>query len=122
MKCNYFGLYPVDDESEYTYTSGCTATQSGNGTYSINENKNYYGDYMSLAIEAGASEEVANDKKSNINRWLRAISWTPRRFWFWILSILLSCVIVGLPLWVGCVYRLVMSRVADSCLSKAKKS
>lgn len=77
---------------------------------------------MSLAIEAGASEEVANDKKSNINRWLRAISWTPRRFWFWILSILLSCVIVGLPLWVGCVYRLVMSRVADSCLSKAQKS
>ena len=122
LKCNYFGLVPVKNESEYSYTSGYTATQSGSNTYSIREKKSYHGDYMSLAIDVGASEEVANNKKSNINRWLHAISWTPRGFWFWILSLLLSCAIVGLPLLIGCVYRLVMSCVAKSCLSKAKKS
>lgn len=122
LKCNYFGLAPAQDSSSYSYTSGYTATSTGNGSYNVKANKSYHQDYFAMAIEVGASEEVANDKKSNINRWLRAISWTPRGFWFWIMSILLSCVIVGLPLLVGCVYRFIMSCVAKSCLSKAKKS
>ena len=122
FKCNYFGLEPAKDSSSYSYTSGYTATSTGGGNYSVKADKSYYQDYFALLINIGTTEEVANDKKSNVNKWLRAISWTPRGFWFWIMSVLLSCIIVGLPLLVGCVYRLVMSCVARSCLSKAKKS
>ena len=122
FKCNYFGLSPAKDNSEYSYTSGYTATSSGGGSYRVTANKSYHMDYFALNIDVGASEEVANNKNSNINKYLHAVSWTPRGFWFWIMSVILSCVIVGLPLLVGCVYRLVMSCVARSCLSKAKKS
>ncbi len=122
IPCNYFGLHPIQDETEYSYTSSYTATSNGNGSYNVKGNKTYNGDYMALEICVGASEEVAKNKKSNINRYLRAISWTPRSFWFWILSIVLSFAIVGLPLLVGCFYRLIMSFVAKSCVSKAQKS
>ena len=122
IPCNYFGLHPTKDKTESSYTSGYTATHVGGGEYRVKGNKAYYGQYMALEIFVGAPEEVAKNKKSNVNRYLRAINWTPRSFGFWILSILSSCVIVGLPLLVGCFYRLAMSMVAKKCLAKAKKS
>lgn len=122
FKCNYFGLSPAKDDSEYKYTSGYTATSTGGGNYRVKANKTYHMDYFALRIDVGASEEVAKNKKSNINKYLHAVSWYPRSFWFWIMSIILSCAIVGLPLLVGCFYRFIMSFVAKKCLSKAKKS
>ena len=122
MPCNYFGLNPVKDKTAYSYTSSYTATYAGGGDYKVKGNKTYHGDYMALEICVGASEEVAKNKKSNVNRYLRAITWTPRSFGFWLLSIITSCVIVGLPLLVGCFYRAIMSAVAKSCVKKAKKS
>ncbi len=121
--CEYFGLFPTKDKSESSYVSGYTATQvaAGSDRYRISENKAYYSEYFGLEIWQGASEEVANDPKSNINRWLRAISFVPRGFWFWILSIALSFVIVGIPLLIGCVIRLVNFFIAKSCLAKAKR-
>lgn len=122
ITCNYFGLNPIKDKSAYSYTSSYTATNVGGGDYSVKGNKTYHGDFMALEIFVGSSEEVAKNKKSNVNRYLRAITWTPRSFGFWLLSIITSCVIVGLPLLVGCFYRAIMSAVAKSCVKKAKKS
>ncbi|MGN1052509.1 MAG: hypothetical protein ACI4SH_03865 [Candidatus Scatosoma sp.] len=121
-KCDYFGLAPVKDDSKYSYTSSYSATSTGGGNYRVKANKTYHMDYFALRIDVGASEEVAKNKKSNINKYLHAVSWYPRGFWFWIMSIVLSFGIVGLPLLAGCIYRLVMSFVAKRCLSKAKKS
>lgn len=122
LKCHYFGLAPAKDDSEYSYTSSYSATSTGGGNYRVKANKTYHMDYFALRIDVGASEEVAKNKKSNINKYLHAVSWYPRGFWFWIMSIVLSFGIVGLPLLGGCFYRLAMSFVAKRCLSKAKKS
>lgn len=122
IPCNYFGLNPVKDKTAFSYTSSYTATNIGGENYNVKGNKSYHGDYMAFEIFVGAPEEVAKNKSSNVNKYLRAISWTPRSFGFWIFSILTSCIIVGLPLLVGCVYRSIMSIVAKKCLKKAKKS
>ncbi|MBQ9756297.1 MAG: hypothetical protein IJV99_01730 [Clostridia bacterium] len=122
--CEYFGLWPTKDKSESSYVSGYTATQvsSGSEKYRITANKEYHSEYFALEIFQGCSEDIAKNPKSNVNRWLKAISFVPRGFWFWIMSIALSCVIVGIPLLVGCIIRFVQSRIAKSCLRKAKKS
>lgn len=122
VPCQYFGLWPVEDNTEFSYNSGYTATYQGNNKYSVSADKKYFQDFMALKITVGTNEDVAFNPRSNINRWLKAISFTPRGFWFWILSIALSLPLVGLPLLFGCFYRLVKSFVAKSCLKKAKKS
>lgn len=118
---DYFGLYPTEDKSESSYVSGHTAVATGNDTYRIKEEKKYYMEYFALRIDVGTTEEIAKNPKSNINRWLKAISFVPRGFWFWIMSIILSFAIVGIPLLVGCFIRLYFSFVAKSCLAKAKR-
>ena len=122
--CEYFGMFPVKDKSESTYVSGYTATQvaAGSDKYRVTADKEYHSEYFALKIDVGASEEIANNPKSNVNRWLKAISFVPRGFWFWIFSIATSFVIVGIPLLVGCFVRLVHRFIAKSCLAKAKKS
>ena len=121
--CEYLGFWPTKDKSESSYVSGYTATQvaSGSNKYRIKAEKSYHSEAFALEIIVGCSEEVAANPKSNVNRWLRAISFVPRGFWFWIMSIILSCAIVGIPLLVGCFIRLVNSFIAKSCLAKAKR-
>lgn len=122
VPANYFGLHPTKDKSESSYTSGYTATHSGGNRYSISEDKQYFQEYFALKIFVGAPEEVAANPKSNVNKWLRAISFTKRDLWFWVLSIVLCLGLVGIPMLCGCVYRLYQSFVAKSCMRKAKKS
>lgn len=121
--CEYFGLFPIKDKSESTYVSGYTATQVavGSDKYKITADKKHHSEYFALEIFEGASEEVANNPKSNVNRWLRAITFVPRGFWFWVFSIVASCFVVGIPLLVGCIIRFVKHRIAKSCLAKAKR-
>lgn len=119
--CDYFGLWPTKDKSESDYVSGYTATQVSSDKYRIKADKSYHAEYFALEIYVGAPEEVAMNKKSNINKWLRAISFVPRGFWFWIMSIILCFAIIGIPLLVGCVIRLVHWFIAKNCLAKAKR-
>ncbi len=122
--CEYFGLFPIKDKSESTYVSGYTATQvaAGSDKYKISADKKYHSEYFALEIFVGASEEVAQNPKSNVNRWLKNISFIPRGRWFWIFSLISSCFVVGLPLLAGCIHRFVRHRIAKSCLRKAKKA
>ncbi len=122
IPANYFGLHPIKDASERTIKDGYEATYEGSGTFNVKERTSYYQECLSLEIFVGCSEDVANNPKSNVNKWLKAISWTPRSSGFWILSIILCPAVVGIPLLVGCFYRLVMRMVAKQYLKKAKKA
>ena len=121
VPCQYFGLWPVDDASESSFTSGYTATYEGNNKYTVSENNKVYSDYLALKIYVGANSSIdAQNPKSNVNRWLKAISFTPHSELFWIFSVITSLFVVGLPFLFSCFFRLAMKFRAKSCLKKAK--
>ncbi len=122
LDMEYFGFLPTDDVSESNYTSGYTATHIGGGNYSIKEKRHSSGDAYAMEVVVGADPEVAANKKSNVNKWLRGVAKPARGFWWFVFSIILSPFIVGLIMLGDFFYRLHLSFVRKSCLRKAKKS
>ena len=118
----YFGFIPAKDVSESSYTSGYTATYTGNGKYRLSENKHSSGDAIAMEVYVGASKEVVENKKSNVNRWLRAVAKPTRGLGYLLLGILLSPVVIGLFMIGDFFYRFGLSFVRKSCVRKAKKS
>ena len=119
---DYFGLTSATDSTEVSYSSGYTATHVGNGNYHVKENKHHEGEYIAMEIIVGASPEVAENKKSNVNKWIRAVAKPKRGFWWWVFGIVTTPIVIGIFMLVDAFYRLGLSFVKNSCLRKAKKS
>ena len=118
----YFGLTSATDSTEVSYTSGYTATHVGNGNYKVKEDRHHEGEFIAMEIIVGAAQEVAENKKSNINKWLRAVAKPKRGFWWWVIGILTSVIGVGIFMLIDAFYRLGLSFTKNACLRKAKKS
>lgn len=118
----YFGFRPAKDVSESRYTSGYTATHVGNGNYRVDERRHSSGDAIAMEVYVGASQEVVDNKKSNVNKWLRSVAKPTRGFFWWILGIVTSPFIIGLLMLGSAIYRKYLSFVRKSCVRKAKKS
>lgn len=118
----YFGFTSAQDSSEVSYQSGYTATYAGGNTYNVKANVHHEGDFIAMEIVQGASPEVANDKRSNVNKWLRAVSKPKRGLAWWVVGVVTSPFIVGLLMLASAIYRLGLSFVGKSCLKKAKRS
>ena len=122
MDMFYFGFQPTDDESEGSYTSGYTATSTGGGQYSVKANRTHFGDAIALKVVVGTDEKVAKDKKSNVNKWLRAVSKPARGFWYHIFGLLTTPIIIGFFMLGSAIYRDYLNVVRKSCVKKAKKT
>ncbi len=118
----YFGFIPAKDVSESSYSQGYTATHVGNGNYRVDERRHSSGDAVAMEVYVGAKPEVVNDKKSNVNKWLKAVAHPTRGLLWWILGIVTTPVIIGLFMLGDAIYRLYLSFVRKSCVRKAKKS
>lgn len=118
----YFGLTSAKDASEVSYTTGYTATHAYGNTYNVKANVHSEGDFIAMEIIEGASSEVANDKKSNVNKWLNAVSKPTRGFTWWLVGVVTSPFVIGLLMLASAVYRVGLSFVKKSCLKKAKRS
>ena len=119
---DYFGFTNMKDASSVSYTTGYTATHTYGNNYTIKENKHSESDYISMKVVVGADTEVAQNKKSNVNKWINAVSKPTRTLGWWIVGILTSPIIVGLFMLVDVIHRLYLNSVKNSCLRKAKKS
>lgn len=119
---HYFGFIPAKDETEYTYRRGYTATHVGNGTYSVNPNDYSKGEYIAMEIAIGASEDVAMNPKSNVNKWLKAVAKPPRGLLYWLIGIVTTPFVIGAFMLVDAFYRLGLNFSKKKCLKKAKKS
>ena len=118
----YFGLIPAKDVSESSYTKGYTATYTGGGKYRLDERKHSSSDAVAVEVYVGASPEVANNKKSNVNKYLRAVAKPTRGLGYLLLGIITSPFIIGLFMIADFFYRFGLSFVRKSCVRKAKKS
>ena len=119
---SYFGFCSATDESESSYTKGYTATYNGNGSYRVDERKHSSGDAIAMEVVVGCTPEVAANKMSNVNKWLRAVAKPTRGLLWWIVGIITSPVIIGLLMLASAIYRLYLSFVRKSCVRKAKAS
>ena len=104
------------------YTSGDTATSTGGGQYSVKANRTHFGDAIALKVVVGTDEKVAKDKKSNVNKWLRAVSKPARGFWYHIFGLLTTPIIIGSFMLGSAIYRDYLNVVRKSCVKKAKKT
>lgn len=118
----YFGFIPAKDVSQSSYKSGYTATHVGNGNYRVDERRHSSGDAVAMEVYVGAKPEVVLDKKSNVNKWLKAVSHPTRGLLWWITGIITSPFVIGLLMLGSAFYRLYLSFVRKSCVRKAKKS
>ena len=122
MDCQYFGLGPAKDVSESSYSSGYTATHTGNGNYRVTENKYSSGDAIAMEVVVGSTPEVAMDKKSNVNRWIHCVAHPTRGFLWWVVGVVTVPVGLGILMLASAFYRLALSFRRKACLRKAKKS
>ena len=110
------------DTSSVSYTTGYTATHTYGNNYSVKENKHSEGDFIAMKVVVGADPAVVQDKKSNVNKWIKAVSKPTRSLGWWIVGILTSPISIGLFMIADGIYRIGLSHVKKSCLRKAKKS
>lgn len=122
MDMFYFGFKPTDDASEGSYTSGYTATDAGNGRYRVKENRTHFGDAIALKVVVGADQKVAEDKKSNVNKWLRAVSKPTGGFMYRVAGLITTPIIIGFFMLGSAIYRDYLNLVRKSCVRKAKKT
>lgn len=122
MDMFYFGLKPTSDESEGSYTSGYTATDAGSGRYRVTANRTHFGDAIALKVVVGADQKVAEDKKSNVNKWLRAVSKPKRGFIYRVVGLITTPIIIGFFMLGSVIYRDYLNIVRKSCVKKAKKT
>ena len=92
------------------------------GRYRVDERKHSSGDAIAMEVVVGCSPEVAANKKSNVNKWLRAVAKPTRGLLWWIVGIITSPFIIGLLILASAIYRLYLSFVRQSCVRKAKAS
>ena len=118
---DYFGFTNMKDASDVKYHDGYTATYAGNNTYNVKENVNRGSDFIAMKIVVGCAPEIAENPKSNVNKWIHAVSKPTRGKMWWIVGLLTSIVGVGLIMLGDAIYRLHLNSVKKSCLKKAKK-
>ena len=118
----YFGFIPAKDVSQSSYTKGYTATEVGNGKYRVDERRHSSGDAIAMEVLVGASKEVVENKKSNVNKWLKGVQKPTRGFFWWLIGIITIPLVIGLIMLGDAIYRLHLSTVRKACVRKAKKS
>lgn len=118
----YFGFTNMKDSSHVTHHDGYTATYAGGDTYNVKANINSESDYISMRVVVGCAPEIAQNPKSNVNKWINAVSKPTRSKSWWIIGLLTSIVGIGLFMLGNAIYRLYLNSVKKSCLKKAKKA